>query len=105
MANSLLKQVFVNFCTYLEINLCFYTPYRPQANEQAESSNKILINIFKKLLEKFKRNWIDELSGVLWAMRTTPKFATSETPFSLVYCFEAIIPTKILQPILKSGAN
>lgn len=38
-------------------------------------------------------------------MRTTPRFATDETPFSLVYGFEAIIPVEVLLPTLKSGTN
>ncbi|KAL2226659.1 UNVERIFIED_CONTAM: Retrovirus-related Pol polyprotein from transposon gypsy [Sesamum indicum] len=42
-----------------------------------------------------KGSWVDELPGVLWAYRTTPRFATGETPFCLVYGTEAIIPAEI----------
>ncbi|XP_071687542.1 uncharacterized protein [Rutidosis leptorrhynchoides] len=44
--------------------------------------------------------WIDELPNVLWAHRTTPKGATNETPFSLVYGSEAVILAKINLPTM-----
>ncbi|XP_071704436.1 uncharacterized protein [Rutidosis leptorrhynchoides] len=37
----------------------------------------------------------DELPNVLWVHRTTPKGATNETPFSLVYGSEAVIPAEM----------
>lgn len=35
-----------------------------------------------------------ELPYILWAHRTTPRSATSETPFSLTYGFEARLPVE-----------
>ena len=35
---------------------------------------------------------------VLWAYRTTPKEATGETPFSLVFGTEAVIPAEVGLP-------
>ncbi|KAL0428187.1 UNVERIFIED_CONTAM: hypothetical protein Slati_2993500 [Sesamum latifolium] len=46
-------------------------------------------------LEGAKSSWIEELLGVLWAYRTTPRSATGETPFCLVYGTEAIILAEI----------
>ncbi|XP_071708830.1 uncharacterized protein [Rutidosis leptorrhynchoides] len=43
-------------------------------------------------------NWVDELPNVLWAHRTTFKKSIGETPFSLVYGSEAVIPAEILVP-------
>ncbi|XP_042387717.1 uncharacterized protein LOC121979788 [Zingiber officinale] len=40
-------------------------------------------------------SWVDELSGVLWAIRTTPKEGTGVTLFHLVYGGEAIIPVEV----------
>ena len=51
--------------------------------------------MLKKRLEGSKGNWAEELHGVLWAYRTTPKTATQETPYALVYGADAIIPTKM----------
>lgn len=42
-----------------------------------------------------KTFWVDELPGTLWAYRTTPRSSTGETPFSLVYGSEAVIPVEI----------
>nr|XP_016460739.1 PREDICTED: uncharacterized protein LOC107784171 [Nicotiana tabacum] len=74
------------------------SPYHPVANGQVESTNKIIINNLKNRLEKSKGNWPEELPGVLWAYRTTTKTATGETPFSLVYGSEALIPVEIGEP-------
>ena len=39
--------------------------------------------------------WLDELSAVLWSLRTTPNKSTGFTPFFLVYGVKAVIPTDI----------
>ncbi|KAL2228546.1 UNVERIFIED_CONTAM: Retrovirus-related Pol polyprotein from transposon gypsy [Sesamum indicum] len=49
----------------------------------------------KTRLEGAKGAWVEELPGVLWAYRTTPRTATGETPFCLVYGNKAVIPTEI----------
>ena len=41
------------------------------------------------------KNWLKELSIVLWATRTNPNRATRETPFYLVYGAEAVLPPEI----------
>ncbi|XP_070046483.1 uncharacterized protein LOC142169590 [Nicotiana tabacum] len=77
------------------------SPYHPSANEQVESTNKIIIQNLKKKLEDAKCKWPDELSGVLWAYRTTVKSSTGETPFSLVYGLEALIQVEVREPTLR----
>ncbi|XP_057789181.1 uncharacterized protein LOC131006011 [Salvia miltiorrhiza] len=79
---------------FWNIKLSFSTPRYPQANGQAESSNKTIMNTLKKRLEKAKGKWADELPGVLWSYRTTTRASTGETPFSLAYGMEAVIPTE-----------
>ncbi|GKB11055.1 reverse transcriptase domain-containing protein [Tanacetum coccineum] len=39
--------------------------------------------------------WVEELPNVLLAHRTTPKTSNGETPFSLAYGTEAVIPAEI----------
>ena len=85
---------FQDFCKFWNIKLSFSTPRYPQANGQAESSNKTIMNSIKKRLEKAKGRWADELPGVLWSYRTTTRTSTGETPFSLAYGMEAVIPTE-----------
>ncbi|CAL9222575.1 unnamed protein product, partial [Arabidopsis halleri] len=48
-----------------------------------------------KRLNARKGGWYDELQPVLWAYRTTPRRATGETPFSLVYGMEAVVPAEL----------
>ncbi|XP_075112293.1 uncharacterized protein LOC142182174 [Nicotiana tabacum] len=74
------------------------TPYHPVGNGQAESTNKIIINNLKKRLQEAKGNLPEVLPGVLWAYRITAKTSTGETPSSLVYGAEALIPVEIGEP-------
>ena len=53
------------------------------------------MNGLKKRLEGSKGRWAKELPNVLWAYRTTPKRSTRETPFSLKYGTEAVIPVEV----------
>lgn len=41
---------------------------------------------------------MDEVPHVLWAHRTMPKSSTGESPFSLVYGSEEVIPAEIGVP-------
>ncbi|KAL2486304.1 cysteine-rich RLK (RECEPTOR-like protein kinase) 8 [Abeliophyllum distichum] len=70
-------------------------PLSPQANGQVEAVNKTIKYTFKRKLEASKRAWVDELPHVLWAIRTTVKTPTEETPFSMAYGSEAMSPVKI----------
>ncbi|XP_076919915.1 uncharacterized protein LOC143580885 [Bidens hawaiensis] len=81
------------------------TPVHPQANGQVESSNKIIINNLKKKFGAKKVKWAVELPYVLWADRTTPKNATSQTPFSLVFGAEAVIPNEMVYPTAKTSIH
>lgn len=49
--------------------------------------------------------WAEELPLALWADRTTPKTSTGQTPFSLVYGCEAVIPTEIAVPTARYSLN
>ncbi|XP_070047036.1 uncharacterized protein [Nicotiana tomentosiformis] len=48
----------------------------------------------KKKLEDAKGLWPEVLPEVLWAYRTTLKESTGETPYSLVYGTDAVIPVR-----------
>ncbi|XP_019261414.1 PREDICTED: uncharacterized protein LOC109239321 [Nicotiana attenuata] len=79
----------------LKIKQIISSSYYPNANGQAESTNKIIIQNLKKKLEDAKGNWPDELPCMLWAYRAKAKSSTGEIPFSLVYGAEALIPLEI----------
>ena len=46
-------------------------------------------------LEDLKGRWADELPEVLWAYRIIARTLTRETPFSLTYGYEAMVPVEI----------
>src|SRR5438128_6448339 len=46
-------------------------------------------------LKPYAGKWARELSSVLWALRTSPSRATSESPFFLTYGSEAVLPTEL----------
>ena len=50
------------------------------------------MNRLKKRLDGAKGRWVEELPNILWAYRTTFRMSIRETPFSLTYGVEAVIP-------------
>ena len=94
-----------DFYKSYEIQHNLSTPRYAPANGQAEASNKRILDTLKKKLDRYKGKWVDELHSVLWAYRTTPRSTTGESPFSLCYGSEAIIPTELAQPTLRSKAS
>ena len=82
--------------------MSFSTPRYPQGNRQAKTTNKTIMNNLKKKLEAHNGKWADELPAILWAYRITPRKATGESPFSLVYSAEAVIPAEVGMPSLRT---
>ncbi|KAJ0524832.1 putative ribonuclease H-like superfamily [Helianthus annuus] len=82
MDPSLLGTKLLTFVTAGGIKMITSTPVHPQANGQA---------------------WAEELPYVLWADRTTPKNATGQTPFSLVFGTEVVIPTEMVVPTARTS--
>lgn len=67
----------------------------PWTNGQVEVTNRTLLHGLCKLLAALGGSWVDVLNNVLWAYRITPRAATEETPFSLVYGLEAVVPAEV----------
>ncbi|GJU07443.1 reverse transcriptase domain-containing protein [Tanacetum coccineum] len=76
----------------LNIKQQFTSVAHPQANGQTEVTNRTLIQGLKTRLGKSKGQWVEELSNVLWAYRTTAKAGNNCTPYSLVYGSDAVLP-------------
>ncbi|KAK2998164.1 hypothetical protein RJ639_025670 [Escallonia herrerae] len=74
----------------------------PQSNGQTENMNRGILQGLKKKLNEAKGAWVDELPKVLWAYRTTPHSVTGETPFSLCYGTEAMLPVEIGVPTIRA---
>ncbi|KAG7558951.1 Ribonuclease H-like superfamily [Arabidopsis thaliana x Arabidopsis arenosa] len=92
---------FEGFCEKWGIRLSKSTPRYPHGNGQAKAANKTILDGIKKRLDAKKGRWADELEGVLWSHRTTPRRATGETHFALVYGAECVIPTEAEIPGLR----
>ena len=80
-------------------------PYHPQANGQAESTNKILCIALTKVVEGSRSDWERKLHNVLWAYRTAYKTSIGTTPFNLVYGLDAILPIQFLVPTLRVATS
>lgn len=66
-----------------------------QGNRKAEAVNKVIVNGLKKMLDEAKGRWVDELPHVLWTYRITSWRSIGETPLSMTYGFEVVIPLEI----------
>jgi len=93
------KQV-VSFRAKYKITHRFSTPYYPQGNGQADISNHTILDSLCQRQDKVKGKWVESLLEMPWAYRTNKHIPTGETPFSLAYGTEAIIPLDIYMPTL-----
>jgi hypothetical protein len=100
-ASTFKAEPLIKFCEQFGITLIHSTPYYPQGNGLAESSNKSLIKIIKRLLEDNKKAWDSKLKFSLWADRVTTKRSLGVSPFQLVYGVEAIFPSQLALPVEK----
>ena len=97
------RRVYINFCQELKVKNLYSTPCYPQSNGLAEASNKTLLTALKKRLDSAKGKWVDELPGVLWAYRTIARKPTGMSSFTITYGMEAIIPTEIGKPTIRTN--
>ena len=93
------SEQFREFCNELGIKKSFSSVSHPQTNGQVEAINKIIKHTLKTKLEEHRAIWADELPQVLWSYRTTTRTSTGETPFSMTYGVEAMIPVKVGVPM------
>jgi transposase InsO family protein len=100
-ATSFKSEPLIKFCEQFGISLIHSTPYYPQGNGLAESSNKSLIKLIKRLLEDNKKAWDSKLKFALWADRVTTKRSIGTTPFQLVYGTKVVFPSQLALPVAK----
>ncbi|GKB71364.1 reverse transcriptase domain-containing protein [Tanacetum coccineum] len=93
---------FKDWCEKLNITQCFASVKHPQSNGLMERANRSLGEGIKARLGERNKNWIEELPHVLWAHRTMIKSSHGDTPFSLTYGTEAIIPAEIEMPTYRT---
>jgi hypothetical protein len=90
---------FLEFCDNYHIHMDWAVVAHPQTNSQVEHTNGMILQglkprIFSKL-NKVGRKWVQELSLVIWSLRTTPSRATGFTLFFLIYGAKAILLTDL----------
>jgi hypothetical protein len=100
-AQAFKSKAMIDLCGSHNISLTHSTPYYPQGNGLAESSNKTLIRIIKKLLTENKKSWDSKLKYALWADRINTKKSLGTSPFQLVYGIDIVFPTQLGIPVLK----
>ena len=95
-----MSRTFMQYIQDLGNKVCFASVSHPRSNGLAERANAEVLRGHKTRTfdkqRKCGRYWIDELPTVLWSIRTTPNRATGQTPFSLVYGAEAVLPTELI---------
>ncbi|GJY09714.1 reverse transcriptase domain-containing protein [Tanacetum coccineum] len=94
---------FKDWCKKLCIRQCFASVKHPQTNGLVKRANRSLGEGIKARLDERSKDWIGELSHVLWAHRTMIKSSNREIPFSLTYGTKAVIPAKIDMPTLRTA--
>jgi len=93
--NFAIREV-ATFCAKYKITYQFSILYYSQGNDQAETSNHTILDSLCKSLGKAKGKWVKRLPGVLWAYRTKRiSIPMRETPFSVAYRTDVIIPVDI----------
>nr|GEU77133.1 reverse transcriptase domain-containing protein [Tanacetum cinerariifolium] len=88
--------------TFKEFSI-IHVPRREDKKADAlKRVNKSLGEGIKARLDERSKNWLEEISHVLWAHRTMVKSSNRETPFSLTYGTKAVIPVEIGMPTLRT---
>ena len=98
------SKIFRTYCGELGITNRYSTPAYPQGNGQAEAVNKVIVNGLKKRLDDAKGKWVEELPHFLLTYRTTPCRSTGETPFSMTYGAETVIPLETSFPTSRTSS-
>eukprot|EP00253_Pinus_taeda_P004289 PITA_04289 len=91
----------VDMTESMGIQVVHSNSYYPQGSSLAESSNKSLVRVIKRMLEDTKKSWDSKLKFALWADRVTIKNSIGNSPFKLVYGANVIFPIQLILPVAK----
>jgi len=76
----------------------------PQSNGKVEVAIKVILKGFKSNFQHARESWVEEVPQVLWSYNTTPHSSTHESPFTLVYETNAMIPIEVAKPMFWEDA-
>ena len=65
-------------------------------------TNRTILRNLKARLERSKSEWAEELPSILWAYHTISRIPTGETPYSMVFETESVIPVEIGMPSFRT---
>ncbi|XP_064995355.1 uncharacterized protein LOC135631550 [Musa acuminata AAA Group] len=93
---------FREFCASHGIQLRFSSVAYPQTNGLPEVINRSILDGLKRRVSTARSAWTDKLPSFLWSLLTTPKTATGESPYSLAFGTEAVLPSEVAIPTLRT---
>ncbi|GKE96538.1 reverse transcriptase domain-containing protein, partial [Tanacetum coccineum] len=99
---EVINDPFKSWCGRFEIHQMNTAVVHPQTNGLVERANRSLMEGIKTRLRREKAGWVDELPNVLWAHQTLIKQNNGETPFSITYGSEVVIPAEIGIPTYRT---
>ncbi|GJV55506.1 reverse transcriptase domain-containing protein [Tanacetum coccineum] len=88
--------------------VCSALPLSSIHKPLVEGVNRSLGEGIKARLDEKSKDWIEEVPHVFWAHRTMIKSSNGNTPFSLTYETEAVIPAEIKrreQAVIREAKN
>jgi transposase InsO family protein len=100
-AQAFKSMAMVSFFQKYNIILDHSTTYYPQGNGLAESSNKSLITIIKKVLDENKKSWHVHLKYALWDNWIETKKSIDTSPFQMAYGTDVVLPINLVLPVMK----
>lgn len=74
----------------------------PQSNGQVEVTDRTIKEGLKKRPDDVKGCWVEELPSVLCDYRTMTRGLIDETPYSLVYSTNALLPIEVDAPTIRT---
>nr|GEU43930.1 reverse transcriptase domain-containing protein [Tanacetum cinerariifolium] len=95
---------FKDWCDKLNITQRFASVKHPQSNGLVKRENRSLGEGIKARLGEGNKKWVEELLHLLWAHQTMIKSSHDDTPFSLTYGTEAVIPAEIEMTTYRTAA-
>jgi len=87
----------ISFFQKYNIMLGHSMEYYPKGNGLAESSNKSMINIIKKVLNEKKKTWHVHLKYALWENGIGTKKSIGTSPFQMVYEIDVVLPNQLIE--------